>query len=291
MKPVTRTTILLLSCVILASSQDPSSHEHPSPGQKVVYTRQELDLIEKVRTLSVFPVEKRGAMMKDIALGIRRLPAGANKLRLADSLAFLSTAGDPGQATLQEVATTLADAMREQPVKPVSAYSDLAQLVHYEHVKVSLDDPKFAATIAKFEADDEHRRKADFTLADLSGKNRSLKDLRGSVVLVHFWGSWSQPCRQEMIELEGLYQWFKKQRLVILAISGEQREKVESFVKASKITFPVLLDPEQKVTRMYRISGVPKSFVYDREGKLIAQAIDVRTQKQLLKMLQEAGLQ
>jgi len=291
MKSVTRPTILLFSYVILASSQDRSSDKRPSPGQKVVYTRQELDLIEQVRSLSLFPVEKRGAMMKDIALGIRSLPAGANKLRIADSLAFISTAGDLSHATLQEVATTLADAIHEQPVKLVSAYSDLAQLVHYEHVKVSLDDPRFTAAMSKLEADDQQRRQADFTLADLSGKNRSLKDQRGSVVLVHFWASWSQPCRQEMIELEGLYQWFKKQRLVILAISSEQREKVESFVKASKITFPVLLDPEQKVTQMYGIPGVPKSFVYDREGKLIAQAMDVRTQKQLLNMLQEAGLQ
>ena len=212
-------------------------------------------------------------------------------MRLADSLAFISTAGDPGQATLQEVATTLADALREQPVKLDSAYFDLAQLVHYEHVKVSLDDPKFAAAMSKLEADDQQRREVDFTLADLNGKNWTLKDLRGKVVLVHFWASWSRPCRQEMIDLEGLYQWFKKQHLVILAISSEKREQVENFVKAQKITFPVLLDPEQKVTQLYRILGVPKSFVYDREGKLIAQAIDVRTQKQLLNMLEQTGLQ
>src|SRR5690242_19803506 len=153
MKTVIRPTTLLLSCVILASSQERSSYEHPSPGQKVVYTREEMDLVQKVRSLSVFPLDQRGAMMKDVALGIRRLAAGANKLRLADSLAFISTAGDPGQSTLQEVATTLADAIREQPVPPVSAYSDLAQLVHYEHVEVSLDDPRFKAAMSKLEAD------------------------------------------------------------------------------------------------------------------------------------------
>jgi peroxiredoxin len=99
-----------------------------------------------------------------------------------------------------------------------------------------------------------------------------------------------RPCRQEMIDIENLYQRFKKQNLVILAISSEQREQVEKFVKALKITFPVLLDPEQKVAQLYKILGVPKSFVYDRESKLTAQAIDVRTQKQLLNMLQKAGL-
>ena len=78
MKTVIRPTTLLLCCVILASSQDRSSHEHhPSPSQKVVYTKQELELVEQVRSLSVFPLEKRGSMMKDVALGIRRLAAGA----------------------------------------------------------------------------------------------------------------------------------------------------------------------------------------------------------------------
>jgi peroxiredoxin len=290
MKAVIRQTTLLLSCVILASSQDRSSHEQPSPGQKVAYTKQELQFVEQVRSLSEFPLDKRGTMMKDVALGIRRLAASVNKLRLADSLAFISTAGDPGQATLQEVATTLADALREQPGKFDSAYFNLAQLVHYEHVTASLDDPRFVVAMSRLGADDQQRRKVDFTLADLSGKNWTLKDLRGNVVLVHFWASWSRPCRQEMIDIENLYQRFKKQNLVILAISSEQREQVENFVKAPKITFPVLLDPEQKVAKLYKILGVPKSFVYDREGKLTVQAIDVRTQKQLLNMLQEAGL-
>lgn len=291
MKAVIRLTTILLSCAILASSQDRSSPEQPPPSQKVVYTKQELQLVEQVRVLSVLPLEKRGPMMKDVALGIRRLPASVNKLRLADSLAFISTAGDPGQATLQEVATTVADALREQPGKFDMAYFKLAQLVRYEHVNASLDDPKFAAAISKLEADDQQRRKVDFTLVDLNGKIWTLKDLRDKVVLVHFWASWSRPCQQEMIDLEGLYQRFKKQKLIILAISSEKREQVANFVKVQKITFPVLLDPEQKVTQLYKIAGVPKSFIYDPEGKLVSQAIDVRTRKQLLDMLQQTGLQ
>jgi peroxiredoxin len=276
---VIRPTTLLLFCATIASSQD----------QKVVYTKQELPYVSQLRILSDLPEDKRGLVIKDIALGIRRLPASLNKLRLADSLAFVSTGGDPGHDTLQDVAITLAEALRQQPGFD-SAYVDLAQLVHYEHVQVSLDDPKFAAAMSKLNADDQHRREVNFTLADLNGKSWTLKDLRGKVVLVNFWASWSRPCRQEMLDLEGLYQWFKKQNLVVLAISSEKREQVENFVKVQKITFPVLFDPEQKVTQLYKIAGVPKSFVYDREGNLIAQAIDVRTQKQLRNMLEQTGL-
>jgi len=53
----------------------------------------------------------------------------------------------------------------------------------------------------------------------------------------------------------------------------------------------VLLDPSRKVNEMFIVEGIPKSFVYDREGKLVAQSIDMRTQKQFLEMLAKAGLE
>jgi hypothetical protein len=53
----------------------------------------------------------------------------------------------------------------------------------------------------------------------------------------------------------------------------------------------VLLDPERKVNETFVVQGIPKSFVYDREGKLVAQSLDMRTQKQFLEMLAKAGLE
>src|SRR4029077_1366121 len=103
----------------------------------------------------------------------------------------LSTEGDFGHDTLQEVANTLASAIREQPPKPGKngepngAYDELAQLVRYEHVQTSVDAPQFAAAMAKLEADDAKRQSADFTLTDLQGKSWKLKDLRGKVVLLN----------------------------------------------------------------------------------------------------------
>jgi hypothetical protein len=51
-----------------------------------------------------------------------------------------------------------------------------------------------------------------------------------------------------------------------------------------------MLDPGRKVNELFQVEGIPKSFVYDREGKLVAQSIDMRTQKQFLEMLGQAGL-
>jgi peroxiredoxin len=65
---------------------------------------------------------------------------------------------------------------------------------------------------------------------------------------------------------------------------------VRPFVDKFKITFPVLLDSGDTVNGQYKISGIPKTFIYDREGKLVAQAIDMRTSAQFQAMLAEAGL-
>jgi peroxiredoxin len=157
-------------------------------------------------------------------------------------------------------------------------------------VNASLDSSKFSAAMSKLEEQDRNREKADFTLTDLSGKNWTLKDLRGKVVLLNFWATWCPPCRKEMPDLEALYRRFEPQGLVILGVSDEDTDKVKPFIEQQEITYPVLLDPGRKVNELFQIQGIPKTFVYDREGKIVAQSIDMRTQKQFLEMLGQAGL-
>jgi peroxiredoxin len=263
---------------------------------KVVWSDQEKPIVEQLRGLRKLPDDVRARTTKDLALQIRQLPVTPNKLRLAGGLANLSTEGDFGHDTLQEVANTLAAALREQPQpgknsEPNSLYVELASLVRYEHVQAGMDAPQFSAAMAKLEADDAKRQQADFTLTDLQGKDWHLKDLRGKVVLLNFWATWCPPCRKEMPDLEALYHRFESRGFVVLAVSDEDAAKVSPFVAERNITYPVLLDPGRKVNEQLQIEGIPKSFVYDRNGKLVAQSIDMRTQRQFLEMLAQAGLQ
>jgi peroxiredoxin len=168
---------------------------------------------------------------------------------------------------------------------------ELASLVRYEHMQVASDNPQFAAAMAKLEADDVKRQSADFTLADLQGKTWHLQDLRGKVVLVNFWATWCPPCRKEMPDLQSLYDKFKDQGFVVLAISDEEAAKVAPFISDRKISYPVMLDPGRKVNDLFIVDGIPKSFVYDRSGKMVAQSIDMRTRNQFLEMLAQAELQ
>ena len=279
-----------------------------------VWSADEKPIAEQIHGLRALPDDVRARTTKELALKIRKLPSTDNKLRLAVGLAGLSTEGDFGRDTLQEVTTTLADSLRERPLpwpkqqsadktgpsadklpasrrEPADAYVELATLVRYEHMQATLDDAQFTAAMAQLEADDQKRQNPDFSLKDLSGKEWAFKDLRGKVVLVNFWATWCPPCRKEIPDLVKLYDRFQNKGFVVLAISDEEAAKVEPFIRERAVPFPVLLDPGRKVNEMFVVEGIPKSFIYDRDGRLAAQSIDMRTQKQFLEMLAKAGLE
>ncbi|HTS71923.1 MAG TPA: TlpA disulfide reductase family protein [Terriglobia bacterium] len=264
-------------------------------NQPISWSSQEKPIVQSLRGLRSLPDDSRARETRKLALDMRALPAGGHKLALANALANLSTEGDLGHETLQEVATTLAAALAEHPVPeekggPAEPYLELAQLVRYEHVQASVDSPEFGKAMAELEADDQKRQEADFTLTDLQGKNWTLTNLRGKVVLLNFWATWCPPCRKEMPDLESLYKQFRKQGLVILAISDEDTGKVKPFIADKDISYTVLLDPGRKVNTLFHVMGIPKTFIYDRSGKLVAESVDMRTRGQFLIMLAQAGL-
>jgi peroxiredoxin len=229
--------------------------------KEIVWSADEKPLADQIHGLRKRADDVRAGTTKDLALKIRKLPPTEN------------------------------DAAPRAPAYP---YIELATLVRYEHVEAPLyfnSDEQFRAAMAQLEADDRKREHPEFTLRDLSGKSWTFAELRGKVVLVNFWATWCPPCRKEMPDLETIYGRFGSKGLVVLGISDEEPAKVEPFIRERKVSFPVLLDPGRKVNEMFVVDGIPKSFVYDREGKLVAQSIDMRTQKQFLEMLGKAGLE
>ncbi len=108
----------------------------------------------------------------------------------------------------------------------------------------------------------------DFTLPSLDGQTVRLSDLRGKAVLLNFWATWCAPCRLEMPTIDKAYQEYKSRGLEILAVSLDagSNSVVKHFMQELKLDFPVLLDPDMEVLRLYRQFSIPATFLIDKQG-------------------------
>lgn len=113
----------------------------------------------------------------------------------------------------------------------------------------------------------------EFKLRDLGGHEVSLSSMRGKVVFLNLWATWCEPCRREMPSIEKLYEKFGKDKsFVILAVSEDSdgSKAVAPYVKQSGYKFEILLDPRNDVGEAYNVSGIPETFVIDRDGRIVA---------------------
>ena len=114
---------------------------------------------------------------------------------------------------------------------------------------------------------------SDFKLRDLDGHEVSLSSMRGKVVFLNLWATWCEPCRREMPSIEALYEKFGKDKsFAILAVSEDSdgSKAVAPYVKQSGYKFEILLDPRNDVGEAYNVSGIPETFVIDRDGRIVA---------------------
>ena len=124
---------------------------------------------------------------------------------------------------------------------------------------------------------DPPQKVENFTLETLKGKRVSLKDYRDKVIFLNFWATWCGFCRAEMPSMEKLWQEFKEQDFVILAIDVQEESKlVSSFMKEGNFSFPVLLDGKGKMARSYGIRGLPTTFFLSPKGEIIGKAVGAR---------------
>ena len=110
----------------------------------------------------------------------------------------------------------------------------------------------------------------DFTLHAMGGgANLRLKEQRGRVVMVNFWATWCGPCRQEMPQLNRLYEKYKSSGFVLLGVNvDDDASKAADVAAKLGVTFPVLLDTDKAVSKLYDLSTMPSTVIIDRDGKV-----------------------
>jgi thiol-disulfide isomerase/thioredoxin len=115
----------------------------------------------------------------------------------------------------------------------------------------------------------------DITVSSLTNAPLKLSDLKGKVVLLNFWATWCPPCREEIPSMMKLNSAMAGKPFQMVAISIDEGgvPEIESFFKASGFSLPTYTDPGGTAQKIYGVTGVPETFVIDKNGLLVKKVI------------------
>jgi len=138
-----------------------------------------------------------------------------------------------------------------------------------------IEDPARALDLIK---PNRQQQAKDFNVAALEGGKLRLADLKGKVVFLNLWATWCPPCKEEMPAMERLWQRYKDQGLVVIALSMDASgaTAVKPFIEEAKYTYRVGLDPKMEIAQLYGARSLPSTFIIDRSGVLRAIALGPR---------------
>jgi cytochrome c biogenesis protein CcmG, thiol:disulfide interchange protein DsbE len=109
-----------------------------------------------------------------------------------------------------------------------------------------------------------------FTFTTFDGKNYSLSELAGKVVVINFWASWCKPCEQEAADLEAAWRYYQPRGDVVflgIAWTDTERKSLE-YLERFNITYPNGPDLGTRISQLYRTTGVPETYIIDQDGIL-----------------------
>lgn len=134
----------------------------------------------------------------------------------------------------------------------------------------------------------------DFSLSTPNGETFTLSELRGQAVLVNLWATWCPPCRAEMPDMQKLYDEYKDQGFMVLAVNMTYQDNpaaIVPFVQENGLNFPILIEETGKVAEQYELRSLPSSFFIDRNGIIQEVVIGGPMSEALLRTRIESILQ
>lgn len=126
-----------------------------------------------------------------------------------------------------------------------------------------------AAPSGTVETKDGAAAAPEFQAPSLEGKEFKLSSLKGKVVLMDFWATWCDPCRESVPLFQSLFQKYKGDGFSVVGVSMDaETEGVPAFVSQEKVSYSIVLDPDNTVGRLYRVHGIPNIFLIDKQGRV-----------------------
>lgn len=117
----------------------------------------------------------------------------------------------------------------------------------------------------------------ELVLLDMEGVKHNIRDYRGKPVIINFWATWCPPCRRELPSMNRAWKKIKEEGIVMIAVDvGEDEDTIFTFMGDYPIDFTVLLDSSGEISAKWPVVGLPTTFVLDKEGRLVYQAIGGR---------------
>lgn len=115
---------------------------------------------------------------------------------------------------------------------------------------------------------------ADFRMTDTDGKTHTLAGYKGKWVLVNYWATWCPPCLEEIPDLIALHG-NKKNNLVVIGVAMDYRnaKQVTDFAEGLLVDYPIVLGTPQIVNQIGPVQGLPTTYLYNPEGKMVAQQV------------------
>src|SRR6201992_4479510 len=108
-----------------------------------------------------------------------------------------------------------------------------------------------------------------FSLTDVSGQTGTLSQYKGQVVMVNFWATWCGPCQQEMPLLDQMYKKYKPAGFTLIGVNvDKEAPTVKDLLTRKPVSFPVLLDPANQVSKAYHVDDMPSTVIIDRKGNI-----------------------
>ena len=130
-----------------------------------------------------------------------------------------------------------------------------------------------------------------FKLTDTDGKTHTLEGYKGKWVLVNFWATWCPPCQEEIPDLIALHG-DKKNNLVVIGIAMDYRNarQVTDFADGLLVDYPIVLGNAQVASQIGPIQGLPTTYLYNPDGKMVAQQVGAITREAVESFIARKGM-